>query len=365
MVPSAASRISTSEARYPILDALRFILAFIVVMSHFGAFPLLAGVDTSTKFGHELSNAWGLMWWGLPAVMGFFVISGFCIHLPFRDGQEMPLGRYYARRYIRILVPVGGFLLLESVLGSRVQWWGPSSVLWRSVLWSLVCEEIYYALYPLLRWLRNVLGWQRLLPFSMVLGAGIAATHWHAYDWVDYGPFPTALILLPVWLLGCKLAEDVSRIEPAESAATVWKWRLVVWIAAGACGALHFKGIVHGTQTMLWFGVLAYFWIREELAYGKHHKTWPLLAGAGAWSYSLYLIHGPAMQAFSKIPVPNLGYIINWFVMYVFIFSFAYLFYLIVERPSHRLARRFRISAHKASLPIATAGVSQSVTEST
>jgi hypothetical protein len=36
---------------------------------------------------------------------GFFVISVFCVHRPLRNGKALPVARFYARRWVRILNP--------------------------------------------------------------------------------------------------------------------------------------------------------------------------------------------------------------------------------------------------------------------
>ena len=101
---------------------------------------------------------------------------------------------------------------------------------------------------------------------------------------------------------------------------------------------------------MVWFGVLAFFWIKNEIAYGMHSAPWKVLASAGAWSYSLYLTHGPAAELFGKLWVQNVNSIGGWFALYASILALAYLFYLLVERPSHQMARR--IALVKKSVPV-------------
>src|ERR1700730_3257650 len=90
---------SNQNLRYPVLDALRFSLAFWVVLGHFGVSPLFAAADENTFVGRTLVHGWSSMVFGTPAVIGFFVISGFCIHLPFKKNGKFEIGRYYARRY--------------------------------------------------------------------------------------------------------------------------------------------------------------------------------------------------------------------------------------------------------------------------
>jgi peptidoglycan/LPS O-acetylase OafA/YrhL len=109
---------------------------------------------------------------------------------------------------------------------------------------------------------------------------------------------------------------------------------------------LHFKCGVHTGVTMLWFGVLAYFWVKKELAHGLDHSPPRALVWAGAWSYSLYLIHGAAPEFYKLIPIHDFGVLVNWFLYYAFVLGSSYLFYLAVERPSHLLARKIRVTPH-------------------
>jgi peptidoglycan/LPS O-acetylase OafA/YrhL len=78
--------------RYPIVDAQRFVFAFWVVMDHYGEFPLVANADTSVPA--VWLHSYATIVCGAPAVMGLFVISGFCIHLPFRNGKALAVARF-------------------------------------------------------------------------------------------------------------------------------------------------------------------------------------------------------------------------------------------------------------------------------
>jgi len=90
--------------------------------------------------------------------------------------------------------------------------------------------------------------------------------------------------------------------------------------------------------------VLAYFWVKNELAYGKHSSPNSYLVAAGAWSYSLYLVHAQGMELYWRLPIPNLGYIFGWFGAMFCSLGLAFVFYVLVERPSHRLARKVRVT---------------------
>jgi peptidoglycan/LPS O-acetylase OafA/YrhL len=339
------------DRHYPILDALRFVLAFWVAVGHYEILPIFAGVDTATSFGRFVTHAWQSVVFGTPAVIVFFVISGFCIHLPFRGDKKLAVGRYYLRRYTRILIPVAGALCVYRLDGQKLTFLGEHSILWESPLWSLACEEIYYAAYPLLRVIRRRVGWKVLVPVVFVAGTITAATHRHSLTWHDFGPLGTSLILLPVWLLGCLLAEQADSIPVMDSTIRIWFWRFLIWLGCWTTEMLHFKGGIPYTQTMIWFGLLAYFWVKNEIAYGKHAAPNRYLVSAGAWSYSLYLVHAPGMGFYWRLPVPNLGYLFNWFATMLSSLGFSYIFYLLVERPSHNLARKITVAGATRRVP--------------
>jgi peptidoglycan/LPS O-acetylase OafA/YrhL len=346
--------LETTPARLPhyaILDALRFVLALWVAVGHYEAFPLFAWVDSSTPFGRFITHGWNSLVFGTPAVIVFFVISGFCIHLPFHGERELEIGRYYLRRYTRILIPVAGALCVYRWSGQRMLLLGEHSILWESPLWSLLCEEIYYAAYPGLRWLRNRFGWSKVLPVAFVAAVGEAATHLHTVTWHTYGPLGTALILLPVWLLGCLLAEQSGELQAESSGAQIWMWRFLAWLGCWVSEMLHFKGGVPYTQTMVWFGILAYWWVRKEIAYGKMRAPNRYLVWAGAWSYSLYLLHHEGAMLFERLPVPSFGHVLTWFGAMGSSLAISYAFYLLIERPSHRLARKVRLSRSHVVAP--------------
>ncbi len=353
---SIVGTVDREEARtrlphYPILDALRFVLALWVAIGHYGIFPLFSWVDPNTSSGRFVVHAWSSVVFGTPAVIVFFVISGFCIHLPFQGDRKLEIGRYYLRRYTRILIPVAGALCVYRLSGQRILLLGEHSVLWESPLWSLLCEEIYYAAYPGLRWLRHRFGWTRVLAASFVASVGVAATNVHTVRWHTFGPVGTATILLPVWLLGCLLAEQSEGLQAASSRPEIWMWRFVAWLGCWTSEMLHFKGGVPYTQTMVWFGILAYWWVRKEIAYGKMRTPNRWLAAAGAWSYSLYLVHHEGALLFDRLTPPNLWHGVMWFGAMASSLALSYAFYVLIERPSHRLARKVKLFGPGVATP--------------
>jgi peptidoglycan/LPS O-acetylase OafA/YrhL len=55
-------------------------------------------------------------------------------------------------------------------------------------------------------------------------------------------------------------------------------------------------------------------------------------------------VHAQGMELFAWLPIPYLGYIPNWCLTMASSLLFAYVFYVLVERPSHRLARSFKLN---------------------
>jgi len=356
---SAFDKLESGQPRYAVLDALRFVLALWVTIGHFETFPLFAGVNEATGAGRFLVHAWQSIVFGTPAVIVFFVISGFCIHLPYRGERNMNVGRFYLRRYTRILIPVAAAVGIYRLVGQRFVFWGEHSILWQSPLWSLLCEEIYYAVYPLLRRLRRAVSWQYVIPAAFAISVAVAATNVRALSWHEFGPLGTAAILLPVWLLGCLLAEEADALPALRVDARwqIWAWRFAAWFASWLTEMLHFKAHVPLPQTMAWFGLIAYLWVKKEIAWSKTRAPGRVLAWAGLWSYSLYLVHAqagglwywPRKLWLSEV---NVGPRLHWLAVIASSLVGAYIFYLAVERPSHRLARRIG-SARK---PMALSG---------
>jgi peptidoglycan/LPS O-acetylase OafA/YrhL len=59
------------------------------------------------------------------------------------------------------------------------------------------------------------------------------------------------------------------------------------------------------------------------------------------------------MELFWRLPIPNLGTVLTWLGTMLSSLGVAYLFYVAVERPSHRLARRI------STIPLRRAAVSE------
>jgi peptidoglycan/LPS O-acetylase OafA/YrhL len=326
-----------------ILDALRGILALVVVLGHLGMPPVLGAIEQKDPVLGGLARLWCTFAFGPPAVIAFFVISGFCIHYPFGSGKNLPVICFYLRRYLRIGIPIMAVVAILGWIQPGVVLFGEKSVLWRSTLWSVLCEEIYYAVYPLLLLARLRLGMWPLLLVSLLSSVAVIAWTFPAADWSDLGVLGTSIVLLPVWLLGAIMAEWARNRTPSAEIrgfGISW-WRAGAWGIMWLALVLHFHGGVHQTATGLVVGIFAFFWLRAEIRNAASPS--PLLLSFGAWSYSLYLVHPVVISFLYRSGIDAQASLAGWALTMALILALSYLFFLLIEAPSHALARRISL----------------------
>lgn len=318
------------------LDSIRFICALWVLFGHFAAPPLTEGIDLNTRLGYLIGGISSRTFTGTPAVIIFFIISGFCIHYPYsKPNSSLRLGEFYARRFVRILIPVMIAVPISTIVDVRL------SLFEESVLWSLVAELVYYCLYPFLRLAARGCSWRTLVIISFVGAFAVALTNPTALRYPSFGSGLNWALGLPCWLLGCVLAESVrAGVRPSVTPLSIWGWRASLYVAAMICITLRFHTAIGFPWTLNLFALVAIPWLRREIEFYRVHPPRRFLEWAGLWSYSLYLMHMPAKPFFDSLQLPNLGYVFNWAILCLFVLGFCYAFYLLVERPSHEVARR-------------------------
>ena len=223
--------------------------------------------------------------------MVFYVVSGFCIHRTFRDGQGRPGWRFLARRYLRIGLPLLAALAI-------IHFFSPDNVAFdlfatsRAVVWSLVAEVIYYTIYPGLLAFRRRWGWTPLLAGAFLMAVlVILLKNPRASHPLVFGPWLTWLTGLPVWLVGCLLAEKCDESVSTVSTPAIWCWRMGMWMLAAASSVLVFHAHIGYPWTMLPFSVAIFFWLRAEIHFHWNRAAWIVTEWCGRWSYSIYAMH--------------------------------------------------------------------------
>ena len=96
------------------------------------------------------------------------------------------------------------------------------------------------------------------------------------------------------------------------------------------------------------FALPVFFWLRVEIISARLHGANRVLEWGGQWSYSIYLVHMLVLSGFGAVALPNLGYSLNWLLLMGSVLLASYLFYLLVERPGHFLARRASLLCRKS-----------------
>jgi peptidoglycan/LPS O-acetylase OafA/YrhL len=315
------------------LDTIRFFLAIWVAIAHFWV-PL--DIDKSGIVGKAIVGLYTNFVNGHAAVIVFFVISGFCIHYPYRYKQELLLFPYFSRRHLRIWIPIAVAAICGMPFGLKY------TLLERSILWSLFAEEIYYVIYPILLFLRRRFGWKKILFFAYIGASAIVSSNPTINDYASYGPYLTWLLGLPCWLLGCCLAERADRLKEIASIVEVniWKWRFGAWLLSFICAVMNFHSPIKYGISLTLFAIFAFFWLQKEIINYQSYPPLPIFENAGKGAYSIYLFHLVTPPLYKALNLPVFAPAIQLFVNLFFALILCYLFYLLVERPSHALAKK-------------------------
>ena len=320
------------------LDSIRFILAFIVFLSHLGnPYHVLWGQSPHVAL-RALAMIWGILFSGVGAVMAFFIISGFVIHYP--NKEKFPETKsFLVRRWLRIGIPL---LVISLIAGIFHQF----SVI---PIWSLYCELIYYTLYPLL--IRIKISWMNKFLISFLLAAVLiiflAPNDWssllqqrninYSGAYWQLGDFLTWIVGLPCWLLGVILAQQIDAYKKNISPLHMYSFRFLVLGIGMLLDFLKFHFFVSYFFSMNLFAILLFFWVKKEIQYFKSRPSLKILEFSGKFSYSLYLCHN-VFVFFIGLVLPRTAY--SYFPIVLVTLISSYLFYLGVERPSHLLSRK-------------------------
>jgi peptidoglycan/LPS O-acetylase OafA/YrhL len=325
---SSRTPVNTSLRRLHLggLDSIRFICALLVVLDHLH--PALAG------HGNRTGEIVTLLFWGQPAVIIFFVISGFCIHLP-QAGGNQPLRTvpFLVRRLVRIGLPLVALGVAGRVAGLDV--WEVD----RGVLWSLYCEIFYYLAYPVLFYLSRRIGWGPLLlgalgfSFLEMIRLPRPETYYH------HGFAGMIILGLPVWIMGCLLAEILVRTAtPWPRIENLFSWRAGMFAGGTLLNVLHFHAGISFSWTLWLYALAGMAWLRVEMIHAVERGVWRALEAAGQASYSIYICHLPLSILCGRAGWGHdtaLGSILCIF----FSLLGSAVFFFLAERPSHRLAK--------------------------
>lgn len=373
---------AASPPRFWTLDALRGVVATMVFLSHWHLWSAFAPVGTFERFIRAfLDNCYSAVVFATwptgahhPAVLGFFVLSGFCIHYPYewrRSQGDVVLApaRYYGRRFRRIMPAYWAASLLGLAFVAAEHWYPSGHALLQFhaqssplhvavrfggvaglfpeevfvgnyILNTVAAEIIVYAVYPLIHHLAVQGRWP-------ALGVGFLAMHLGAIGLlragVDaYWVFNSIFMLGLFWFAGAWMAHLF--------VARHWRphggWVLVLWLAFLASKAVpHFYGLNLMRQA-LWGAVCAVAlpWIlgfEGRIRHWDRHRPIRALCFLGLISYSLYAAHTPVMLLASWFLATVLhteNYLLQLAATLTLGFGAALASYFWIERPFYRPA---------------------------
>lgn len=340
------------------IDSVRALAALSVVLAHIVGPELPRLLKHTPLAATILPDLAQYLFTGHPAVIAFFVVSGFCIHYPYVC-KPLPVLPFWVARWVRIMVPA-----LVAMILARLAKLNDYNFKDGYILWSIVCELFYYMFYPLFLWISRWVSWRLqfylalLLSFVLVINLGTnqyGAAH-------IYGPLLNWIVALPSWLAGCVLAESIHKETERESSygrvRHIVLWRLLVAFVASFLFWATMNTRFGFYLTMNAFALLVYLWIRAEVLLHRSGKT--SLERVGQWSYSVYLLHMPLLLIGARLlrPVWS-GTFVLWCLPLVLYGS--YWLYRWVELPAHLYARRMFKSVNPRGLYVGRASEPGSV----
>lgn len=299
------------------------------------------------------------------AVPLFFLVSGYCIHRSqfkhWTSANNFVVANYFHKRFWRIYPAYLAALLFScSVLAIERTPVDPWDFLIHCfllqsffvdsfnsinlVLWTISVEALFYVLYPAWLMFRIRFG---LVP-AVVLGLGVSATSWLVSSiWFYPYNYPTLWFVLNLWGAWISGAALTELVENRLGFLRGFRW----WVS-GFCYALL---IFAASQTrffasqgkIIWASVITIAWmwplslliLAEPIlskSQGLFGKACTLLSFFGKISYSLYLIHMPAMyfrnvlwQDVSSNPLRS----VIWAIYFVAVILLSWLMYCTFEKP--------------------------------
>lgn len=380
-----------APARLWSLDVLRGVCAGIVFLSHWHLWSDFPPQGLFARFLHalgaQLHDTLAYLTWPTgghhPAVLGFFVLSGFCIHYPFERralaGEPPPRwSDYFRRRFLRIIPVYWAACALGAIFVVAQQHWpAPSPLLTlhadgslsdivvrvtalagvypkeifagNYILTTVTVEMFMYALYPLIygaaargRWV----GLGMVFVLSHALAIGLLRF------FTPYWVFNSVFMLGLFWYAGALAAHLFLTHRPNVS----WFWVLATWIVfLIAKAAPPFPGL-NLLKQALWglvctVGLLAVIRLDQARPQLAQERPIRALIWVGSISYSLYALHTPAIML-ANWALLHLG-LTNYLLQLTATMAASVVVtlgvYYGVERYFYRPATSPRTSAHPAN----------------
>jgi len=160
------------------------------------------------------------------------------------------------------------------------------------------------------------------------------------------GPIYVIFLGLPCWILGILLCYRVEPFNKLISSNRLLVMRIGIFFLAFCSHVLALQQIIGHPFTLNFFAITAFFWLRMEILFHKSNPPNRIMENLGKSSYSIYLMHGIPNHLLPFLGPTNTGFM---FIEYwIILISITTIFYFLVERPFHRLARKIKfLLSHK------------------
>ena len=366
-------RRSTSHSEFiPVIDGLRFLAIFPVILHHLceRAIRIAEDGDLATASDYTLINLFPTGYLGVEL---FFVISGLIISYPFISahfrGQRNPSVRnFYLRRVTRLeppyfLVMIGcySFLRLTGYIPEATHTFSSTSTSLKTSLaaslvymhglflggmpklnppaWSLEIEIQFYILAPIV--LLAVLRLRRLpaivIGILTLMAGSIFASHLLE---IEFGPWHAVLLtkFLHLFLAGILVNVFTLGGFPRGIPRSVWDTGFIV-----AIGILYVIDKHEGSMLAAAAQVpcyLALFVAAFEGAFFRRFLSSPWIFTIGGMCYTIYLIHLPILHVLTGFVMRTSGSVsfipgllISAAVTLPILFAVSVGFFLLIEKP--------------------------------
>lgn len=326
---------------------------------------------------------------GFLGVPMFFVISGFCVHLSFKQqGQEWL--SFFVRRFFRIYPAYLLLLILFLLFYARdfSEFWfqfkyhallifnfnqGTEFTV-NGALWSVAVEVQLYLIFPLLLWLVEKFGWKKTLAALAVFEIFLDLWDEGIYQFTAYSGDISPFLLLKVspfvdhYLRQSPMAFWFSWSLGAYTADAFLRGRQLP-LAKTSAGFLVFLIIVSYFTLLLaqFFFLLCALLttkiisrhLTPAIAAQQELNSWSgWLRRTGLYSYSIYLLHFPLLETLGRFIRQLFPHVWQFPIFAICVSSWlvimplAGLCYRFIEQPGIALGKRMirKIAANKVAL---------------
>lgn len=364
--------------RITTLDSLRGLAALTVLFSHcYEVYP------EDLRFNVPLLDlsAWAQPWaWlrytplrllteGRPAVMFFFVLSGFVLALPFIRGTQPAYPRYLIKRFCRLYLPFAAAILISAALYVLIapepiaasghefntQSWSrditgqdvarhllmtgmPKDEILDIPVWSLVHELRISVIFPLLITLSAIAGWSAIA-LAALLYVACAYAVLHIGEQSAIGTTLATGQYIVFFVAGIALARHAERWR-AILGAIPSPIRPLLWLACLAA-AMCPAALLPWSRYVWGIGAVGILMLAMTSPGARRLLLLPPLRWLGRVSYSLYLVHMLVLLAavhllYGRLPLPAI-----LLAAVVLSLVSAEIMFRCVERPAMEIGRRF------------------------